>query len=307
MDLQSIILRMCVLFILMAIGFIANKTGYMNATFNKQLSAFIVNVAIPGMILYSVMGDERLLTNAEVFILLGISIGSFVVIILLSHLVPRILHIDGERYQLTRFITIFSNVAFMGYPVISAVFGANAVFYAAVFNIPFNFLVYSYGIKLVSNGKHGGINLRTLLTPCSISSVLSVIIYLIHIPIPQIIQLPLSYMGDMTVPAAMTIIGSSLAMAPIREIFRGAKIYLISAIKLILIPLFVYVCMYFLPVADIIKQVTVVMWSLPVATNATMLAIQYEGDEFLASKGVFVTTLLSVITIPCLLCILFIR
>ena len=298
---------MGVLFILMCIGYLSNKAGWMNATFNKQLSTFVVNAAVPAMILSSVMDDERLLTNSEMLILLSIAVLSFIFMIFVSMLFPKLLRCQANDAPLIRFLLIFSNTGFMGFPVVAAIFGSNAVFYAALFNIPFNVFCFSYGIKLISNGSAGGFSFKTLASPAIIAAILSIFIYLVNIPIPKIISMPLEYMSDMTIPCAMCIIGSSLAMAPLKELFSGFRIYLLAAIKLLIIPSLFFAIMYFIPVSDICKQVTVVMWMLPSATNTTMLATIYDGNEFMASKGVFVTTVLSCITIPFLCWLFFIH
>lgn len=305
MNIQAITQQMIVLFILLIVGFFAAKKGYMEPVFNKRLSALVINISTPALILSSVMGGERILGNTDIFILLGISIATYVAVILLSMLVPKLLRCQPSDASLMRFMTIFSNTGFMGFPVVAALFGQSAVFYASIFGLPFNFLVYSYGIKLVSGGKTGGFDRKTLTSPCVVCSVLAIILYLLNIPFPELITLPLGYLADLTVPAAMLLIGASLAVVPLRSIFTEWRLYALSVIKLFLLPVLVYLVLRLLPIHEMMLKVTVVMWALPVATNATLLATQYGGDEAMASKGVLLTTLLSMATIPILMMLLF--
>lgn len=305
MDITAITQQMIILFALLLVGFSANKLGYMNAGFNKAFSGFVINVSTPAMILHSVMGQQRLLTRGEIFLLLGISVASYLLVILLSGLVPKLLRTEKAEGSLWRFMMIFSNVAFMGFPVISSLFGESAVFYASIFGMPFNLLVYSYGVRLVSGGREGGFDRKTLLSPCILASVLAMGIYLAEVPIPDILTVTLGYLADITVPGAMLIIGSSLALVPLRTVFRDWQVYVLSALKLIAIPVLMWVVMSLLPVSDMLVKVTVVMWAMPVATNCTMLATQYGGDEQLASRGVLISTLFSIMTIPLLMQLLF--
>jgi hypothetical protein len=301
----GIIRQMMILFLLLLAGFGANKLGFMNADFNKKFSAFVINVSTPAMILSSVMDTEQLLSQGEIFLLLGLSLGTFLLAILIAPLVPKLLRADQREGDILRFMTIFSNVAFMGFPVISALMGESAIFYASIFGMPFNILVYSYGVRLVSGGREGGFDKKTLLSPCILASVLAMVIYLSAIPVPEVLVSALDYLADITVPGAMLIIGSSLALMPLSSVFRGWRIYALCFIKLLVLPICLYGILQLLPISDTIIQVTVIMWSMPVATNCTMLATQYGGDQNLASKGVLLTTLFSIVTIPLLMRLLF--
>lgn len=305
MNIAAITQQMIILFALLLVGFAANRRNYMNAAFNKTFSGFIIHVSAPALILHSVMGETHLLSSGEIFLLLGLSAASYGLVILLSFLVPRIFHTTPSENGILRFMTIFSNTSFMGFPVVAALLGDAAVFYAAIFGIPFNILMYSYGIRLTSGGKESGFDRKTLLSPCILASVLATVIYLINVPIPEILVTTLGYLSNITIPGAMLIIGSSLAQVPLRTVFSDWRIYALSLFKLTVIPVCMWLILRNLPLCTIIIQVIVIMWALPVAVNCTMLATQYGGDYTLASKGVLISTLLSIVTIPVLMRLLF--
>lgn len=305
MDIHAITQQMIVLFLLISVGFIANKKGVMNSTFNKLFSAFVVNITTPATILNSVLSSDRMLSNGEVLLLMAIALSSFLIVIIASNLVPKLFRVKPEDAGMMRFMTIFSNVGFMGFPVVSALFGESAVFYAAIFNMPFNVLSFSYGIRLVSNGRYGGFDKKTLLSPCIVCSLLSILLYFLNLSLPAVITEPISYLSAITVPGAMLIIGSSLAQMPLNTVFRDWRIYALSGIKLLLMPVLTYLALRPFPLNPLIVQVTVVMWAMPVATNATILATQYDGNGALASKGVLISTLFSILTIPTVMWVLF--
>lgn len=304
MDIKPIALQMAVLFLLIIAGYAANKAKVMDSEGNKKISGLIVNIAMPAMILSSVMGEERALSSSQVWTLIGIAAGVYAFYIIVSLFLPKLLGVAKKDVNLYRFMIIFSNVGFMGFAVVQALFGAEAVFYASIFNIPFNLLVYSLGIALIE-GEKGRFSLKNLLNPGIIACILSVIIYLANIPVPQIIARPLELLGQMTTPAAMLIIGSSLAAIPLGEVFRDVRIYVLSLFKLILLPVLLWAVLRLLIQDQVILGVCVVIAAMPVATNCTMLCAEYGGDEQTAAKGVFISTLLSVITIPALMGILF--
>jgi len=305
MDITAISNQMIVLFLLLLVGYAANKLGRMDAAFNKAFSGLIINVTTPALILHSVMEGEKVLGIWEILLLLAASLISYALVILLAMGIPKLMGMgrrDGDTFRL---MIVFSNTAFMGFPVVAALMGTEALFYAAIFNMPFNFLLYTYGIHLLSGGSTKGFDRRTLLSPCVIAAALALVLYLSPVKVPSLIVTTLSYLAGITIPGAMLILGSTLALIPLRSVFLDWRIYALSLLKLVLIPILVWAIVRLIPIPEMIGKMTVVMWSLPVATNCTMLATQYGGDEALSSKGVLITTLLSVATVPILMRILY--
>lgn len=296
---------MIILFLLLVVGYAANKLGWMDAAFNKAFSGFIINVTTPALILHSVMEGEKVLTIWEILMLLAASLISYALVILLSMAIPRIMRMgrrDGDTYRL---MIIFSNTAFMGFPVVAALMGNQALFYAAIYNMPFNFLMYTYGVHLVSGGEGKRFDPKMLLSPPILAATFALILYLSPVKAPGLIVTALDYLAGITIPGAMLILGSTLALIPLRSVFIDWRIYVLSLLKLVLIPILIWAIVRMLPIPDMVGRMTVVMWSLPVATNCTMLSTQYGGDEAMSSKGVLITTLLSVVTIPILMRVLY--
>ena len=195
-------------------------------------------------------------------------------------------------------MAMFSNVCFMGYPVIQAVLGQDAMIYAVIINSVFNIIVYSVGIVLVSGGS-GSFDPRVLLNVPMFSSALALALFFTKIQLPYFMENAFGYMANLVTPMAMLILGSSMARIPVRELFDDWRIYVFTAERLGVIPIIVLGIMRFLHIQDPLMSGTlVILAAMPVATNTTMLAIQYDGDIRLASKGVFFTTLVSVISIP---------
>ena len=305
MDITATSNQMIILFLLLVVGFAANKTGLMNAAFNKAFSGLIINVTAPALILYSVMDGEKVLNIWEILMLLGASLISLLLVIALAALFPKLLNMGQREGNTFRFMVIFSNTAFMGFPVVAALMGTDALFYAAIFNIPGSIMMFSYGVHLLSGKSTEGGFLKLLLSPCIIAAVLALILYLVPITVPGQIVETLGYLSAITVPGAMLILGSSLALIPLKSVFLDWRVYVLSLIKLILLPVIFWLITRLLPLPDLIGQLTVIMWALPVATNSTMLATQYGGDEALSSKGVLITTLLSVVIIPIMMRVLY--
>ena len=305
MDMSSILNQMVVLFCAMAIGYIACKARILNAAFNQTLSRLILHICMPGMILASVMNVPHQLSNAEVWVLLGISFGLHAFFILVALGIPKLFRLGKSEGNLYRFLLIFSNVGFMGFPVVSAIFGPDAVFYASIFNIPFNLLAFTLGVVLVA-GRGVKLSLKKLLlSPGILVSVAALVIYLLDIPFPAFVRDTADLLGQITTPGAMLVIGATLAAIPLKRAFTQWKLYPLLLLKLIVLPVLVWLILRPFITSELTLGVTVVIAAMPCATNCTLFCNEYGGDAELASIGVFLSTLASVVTIPLLMFCLF--
>ena len=292
--------QMIVLFFLMGVGFFGYKKNIITEESGKKLSAIVVNIANPAMILTGCMGDEKI-EGQELLMMVGIVVAMYSVLLLLALIIPRILRVKkGSRgpYQV---MTIFSNIGFMGFPVITALYGSGALLYASLFMIPYNILIYTYGVAAMSAGKSSmkdSFSIRKILNVGVIACIVTMIVYLLQIPVPSFIKSTATHLSNLTAPLSMMVIGASLATIDLKKLFMDGKLLLFSVIKLIVIPVVGMVIIRQFVDNEIICGVCMVMLATPVGSMTAMLAQQYEGDYEMASKGVALTTVLSVATMP---------
>ena len=296
MDIQVIVNQMIILFLVMIIGYIANKSGILDQTQNQKMSSLVLNITSPGLILSSVRAPTNGSLSSVIQIFL-ISIVIYMVLPIMGILLSRILKVPKEDRNLYQFMTIFSNIGFMGYPVIQSIFGDEALFFASICNLVFNLVCYSYGVYLISGSGKLSFDFKQLINPGIIFSIIAVIIYLTKYQMPQIIGETSDLIGSITTPLAMMIIGSSLAEIPI---------YPYTIIKQILMPILFWWVLKFIIQDPVILGVLVILIAMPVGSIAIMFCNQFEGNTTLASKSIFITTLASVFTIPILVYLLFI-
>lgn len=304
MDISSLTNQMLVLIILLFLGFVAFKAGVMTANSNKGLSRIVLILAQSAMILSSVMNAEISLDARGVFTVIGITCAMYAILFLLSLLCSRILRAPKSDRGTYEFMAMFGNVGFMGYPVIASLFGAEAVFYTSLFNIPFNILVYSLGIVQLSGGDRKRFRLKQIITAPLVATFIAIIIFSTGLHIPTPIASATKLLGDMTVPAAMLIIGCSLGDIPIKELFGKWQVYVFTALKLLVIPIIVWAILRLFVTDPLLLGIATVISSLPVATTSTMLCMEHDGNVALASRTVFITTVASVVTIPAIVYLL---
>ena len=305
MSFESVESQMVILFLGIVLGFIARKAKVMNDQFDGQFSKLLLNVTLPCLIVSSVLMNEQLPDASTVGLIFLLSCASYAIILLIAFAVPFLLRFPKDRRGTYSFMIAFGNVGFIGFPVLSAIFGDQAILYAAIFNIPFNLLVFTVGVFMISE-REGTIRERLLdgakhvLSPTLISCFIAMALALLRITETGIIGQSLDTIGQMTTPAALLIIGSALAKMPIREMVSSARPYIASIFRLVVVPIAIFFIFRSF-IADPLLLGTIVITSgMPVATNGTLLCLQYGGDLKTMTKGTFVSTVMSMLTSPLL-------
>jgi predicted permease len=206
------------------------------------------------------------------------------------------------------FALVFGNVGFMGYPVVASIFGQQAVFYAAVLNVVNTFAVFTVGTMMITGGQGSDrerFNKKVLYSTPMLAAYLSMLIVALGIDnIPGYVSQPLTMIGNITVPAALLIIGSSMSQLPLRALLGTPVVYATTFLRLAVLPLGVHFLCRALGFDPFVTNINTVVIAMPVATYGTILCLKYGRDTTLIAELTFITTLLSMITIP-LLVILF--
>ena len=300
MDIQVILSQMIQLFMVISLGYFLFKVKILDVELNKKLTTLILSVTTPAMILSSVLSTTVTQKLEDVLFVFVIGTGVYIVLPILGLIIVKIMRVPMQQKGLYLFMTVFSNIGFMGFPVMKAIFGDEAVFYTAIFNMIFNLLVFSVGTMMMGygTGKRVKINPKQLLSPGVVASLVALFIYFIKLQVPTVISSTVSMIGDITTPMAMLLIGSTLANIPIKEVFNEVRVYPYTLIKQVIVPIIAFPILNMIIKDPLILGITLIMISMPVANSAVLFATQYDGDVSLAAKTVFMTTLLSIVTIP---------
>lgn len=300
MDFLTVAGQMVSLFIIMVIGYIMYRVKVIDDAATVRYTKMVLNISLPAQIITSFVENQGIVSNMEVLRVFGISLFSYLVYFLLALVFVNAVRVKKQERGTYLFMSMFANVGFMGYPVITTIFGDGAMIYAVIFNVVFNILVYSVGILFISSGKgEFRFNPKLLINVSFISAIVSIIMFFARIRLPQVVMTSFGYLGNLTTPVAMLILGATIASMPVKELFDEWRIYVFTVFRLAVIPLAMMVLFKIIPMASsLVAGIMIVMAAMPVATNCTMLSIEYGGDTRLAAKGIFFSTVLSVVTIP---------
>lgn len=293
--------QMIVLAFIMLIGYFLAKKDILDKATSKKISWIVVNLCNPALMINAALGEERL---SESILLLTVKVaGAFYLFLLIfGAILPYIL--CDKKNKIYSLMIVFGNVGFMGYPLLQAMYGSQAVLIASIFNLYYGILMYTYGIICVSGQKVSLKNLKMLLNSGIIAGVLELIIYLNHIKLPEVVCDTVGMISDLTAPLSMMVIGATFVDFSLKKLVGDVRIMVFSIIRLIVLPLALFPVFRFFIEDSLLLGVCLVMVAVPVGSMNVMMAQQYNGDVETSSKGVAITTLLSVATMPLLFMIL---
>ena len=287
--------QMMVLFFAMLCGYAANKAHYLDAVGNRQIGSLALNVFLPCLILGNVTTGD-LPPRSDILSFLGVSLLFFGMAGVFLLTVPRFLPGTPQERGVWRYMLFFANTAYVGYPVVLFLFGQEGLIYAVILNIPFNLLCYSLGPLLLVGTRR--FDWRSIRSPGLLISTVSLIIALSRFRPPAWFGETLSFVGDVTVPLSLILLGSLLAELPAGRVFADPKLWILSAVRLLVMPAALSVLLRLIGVPPLMTGVAVMEMGMPAAANGSMMCLEHGGDIDAMSSLIFLSTLLSLVTIP---------
>ena len=297
--------QIVILFFGIIVGFAVTKLKILDDAACKVITNLVMNVTLPFFIVSTGITTGQALTPLQMLQYFGLSLACYAIAYLIGFGLGLLPLYDRKDRRLCSFMTTFGNTGFMGLPFIAGLFGSDALFYATIFNLPFNFLVFSIGIYLVSEDTGDAkINPKMFVNACLIASILAIVLYLFNVQLPDLAVSCLNTVGSATVPLAMLITGARLASESFKSVFADAGLYLLTLAKILVVPLIAFALLSLALSDPTLIKVGTLLMGMPIATNATLLCLQYGGNDRMASRGVFLSTMLSIATIPLLVFIM---
>ena len=289
---------------LILLGLVLTKLHLLDEKGSAVLSTLVVHVFNPALIISSVC-EGGLQTQGDT-VIEAIICGVFLyaLLILIAIVVYMRSKALEEEVSVCKMIVIFSNTAFVGYPILRALYGDFAVFVFSLMHLPFNILIFTYGRSLLQKGNHQKMTVKDIFSIGTVSSIVALILYFGNISVPVRVADFFGILGDACVPLSMIVIGVSLAHASWKNVLKSKNINMVVFLRLIVLPILIAWITLPLPISMFNRELLVISGALPAGSMIVVLAKEYKANDGLASAGVFLTTLLSVVTIPLMLGIL---
>lgn len=310
LDFIATLQDVAVLFSLIVIGFIAGRVGLITEKGQKDITQLTLNITMPATIFMAMqlpMNKERLHTS---FIIIGLMILIYAFMFTFGGLVSKHLPLTPGQKDIFQTATLLSNTSFMGYPIVGSLLGDEALFYAVV-GAGFIFEVVSWSVGVYLTGRHGTeateFNWKKIVfSPGVLSILVGLVFFAFQIPLSfnvagheiYAIEKVLRTLAPATSPLAMIIIGLILSRSNIQEALQNKVLYLASAIKLLIVPTIVTLALKAFGFSGPTLVIPVIMIAMPTASYVAMFSANAGNDSKFASQLVFMSSLLSIITIP---------
>jgi len=295
---NAVINKLAEMVIMIMIGYLCAKVKLSGPEFNKHTSAVLTNVLLPATILKSMTGIHSGVNNGEVvyvillfFLMMGIA-G------LVGKIVSRVLSLAEDERGIMLCLIMYMNISFVGFPLVETYYGSEGMFYACLSCVPMNILMFSAGVATISGNKSNGINLKQLFNIPLIATIIGVVIMVLNVPIPNVISSTISSLAGATIPVSMIILGSSLAAIPFVSTVSDYRIYIASFARLVICPVATNLLLRLFVDNEMLIGTVTILASTPVAVLMTPLCVQYGKSDELSSKSIFMSTVISIITMP---------
>lgn len=303
MDTSAITESVFSLFIIILVGAYASKKNIITQEINKGLTDILIKIALPFMIVSSFMFTYDESIKANVFATFYLSLGAYAVMAAVS--IVLLLPVRNDKKTVLHFANVFVNTGYIGFPVLNSVYGYEGVIYGSIFNLFFVVFLWTYGILLYKGKLDKGylkkeiINL--LFNPSIIAVIIGIIIMLCNIEVKGAILSSIKSIGNITGPLSMFIIGVILSKVKIKQHIKDWTVYYGIIIKLIIIPVAIYLFSLLMKEASIAVYSVIIMTSMPASAMTSILAESYNKEKEFAAVIVSATTLISLLTVPILI------
>ena len=292
-----------VLFLLIIMGYIVGKVNIISESGQKELTSLLLNVTLPVTIILALQMEfskERF--NISLKIILAFVL-SYLLMIILSKVIGKLFNVPNNQRDIIEAATILPNTAFMGYPIILAVLGPDSLFYAVIgAGLTFEMVSWTYGVYVISKNTEfdfrKDIVKNIFLSPGILAVAIGFILFVMSIKIPEPIYTSMNLVSGITSPLAMLIVGILLSRSNVKESLVNKRLYMVALIRLIVFPVLIYLLLTVLGFKGMELIIPVIMLSMPTAANLAMFSEKVNNDTNLASQIVFISSLLSLITIP---------
>lgn len=289
---ETLFRQIAIMFILMFIGAGLFKTGKISKEGTKSLGNILIYIIIPAVVIKAFLREFTVERLIGFLIAFAASLAALILSILVSALIFK-------KHPIDNFCSAFSNAGFIGIPIVSVVFGDEAVFYVSSFVALLNILQWTYGVFAITKDRKQIAVKKVITNPVVLSLAVGFILFLIPAEMPTVVVSTVKYLADLNAPVAMFSVGAYLAQLKVKEIFNDGAAWLSTAVRLILIPLLTLGLLFAVPKdQSLIRTAVLLVAATPVGANAAIFAQVFDQDYKQAVKSICLSTICCIVTIP---------
>lgn len=299
--------QVALMFLLMAVGFLANRVGFLHPQTSKDLTKILLYIVSPCLIVTS-FEQPYSPSQLRLFLMaLAGSVASYLVAILVGGLIFHRVE-DPDQKRALKYATVYSNSGFMGIPLSGALLGPAGVFYAVPYLMTFNIFNWTHGVSLfqpLDEGPHSRRHrARSVATnPNIIAIVVGLVVFLASVHLPGILQTGIGDIAAVNTPLSMIVIGDSIAGLQWRRLFSDTLIWPGILVRNLLMPALTLGVLLLLGLHGTVLMATMTMAACPVAGLVVLFTLLGDGDPGFPTKLVGLSTILCLVTLPLMLAV----
>lgn len=301
MVISEILTSLVMIFLLIIPGIIFRKKDIISAAQSDGISSLAVNITWPCLVVDAMQMDFSAAVLKDSGYMMAVAMMVFAMAAVVTLVLSKLLRLDNSKRYITAFMLLFGNTGFIGIPVIRALYGTEAVFFAAILEMVNDVVIFTIGMMLIqmSAGAKLRFEPKLFLNPGLIGVVVGLLLFLLDIRLPEVIGGAVEMVGDATTPLTMFLIGYQLGGLKAKEILKDASIYVISFTKLLIVPVLALIVLR-VAVGDfsLLEKVLIMSFAMPAGSVSVIFSQQYRGETAFATKTVLLSTLFSIVTIP---------
>ncbi len=293
---QNIASNVLVMLFLMIIGYVFAKKGIFTADGVKQMTELVLRVVVPCLIINSYQREFDIEMAKGLGLALLFSVVIHIVYILIATVAFK--KREDKKDRINKFGTVYSNCAFMAFPLIHSIYGDDGVFYAVAYVTVFNILYWTHGVYIYTKDIKQLSLKKIIFNPGVLGVFIGITLFVTRITLPAPIGKAIGFMASINTPIPMIILGTYLVNLNIRQTLKNGSLWAVTVLRLIVLPIVTMFALKILGWEDIIAMPLILASACPVAAVTTLLAVRYNLDSEYSTQAVSFTTLISVITIP---------
>jgi len=313
MQTDIILYQILILGILVIVGVAGSAFKVLNEVVRDSLAKIIFNVTLPLMLLTNFSSMDLtpdLLVNS--FSMIWLTLVVMLFMLFLGWLISKSFKLNPSQSAIFKTHSVFGNIIFLGFPVVYALFGEEGILYASMMQLVSNLLMWTVGVVILNTGNGTSVkqSILKVFNPNTYAITIGLIMFLFGLKLPDFLMKSLGGLGNSNTYLSMVYIGMMIYFSNIKGMLGNRVVYLLSFNKLILIPFLLILIFYSLGILigfkpdKLVLSVLIIQSSMPCMANIIILAKTFGADDKLATANVFVSTILSILTLPIILYIM---
>jgi malate permease and related proteins len=313
MHIEIIFTQIIILSILVTVGILGSKFSVITPETKDMLAKVIFNITLPLALLTNFSRIEvtpKILSNS--LLVIGLSVIIMLFMLLAGWFTSKVLRMKSSEAIIFKTHSLFGNIIFLGFPLISSLYGEEGLLYAGMFQVVSNMFMWTVGVVILNQGNNNSLkkNLLHILNPNTIAVVIGFIMFIYSVKLPPILLKPLGGLGDSNTYLSLVYMGSILYFTSLRQLINNKVAYIVSFNRLLVIPsimVLIFLLINFLipvKIDPLVVSVLILQSAMPCMINIVIMAKIFGADDELATANVFISTIASIFTLPLIMLLL---